>query len=156
MNNFPPNGGGPPPPQNPFGNQPPAPNQQPPFGQQPVQQQDQLTHYKKLANTNYLGSWDMPAGNADLFLTIANVVKENVPNGKGKKDDCVVVHWVQPGWKPMILNATNRKNLHKAIGSPYIEYWRGKTVALYIDHNVRNPDGGGVIDGLRIRNKLPQ
>jgi hypothetical protein len=153
MNNFPPNGGGPPPPQNPFGNQPPF-GQQP--VQQPVQQQDQLTHYKKLANTNYLGSWDMPAGNADLFLTIANVVKETVPNGKGKKDDCVVVHWVQPGWKPMILNATNRKNLHKAIGSPYIEYWRGKTVALYIDHNVRNPDGGAMIDGLRIRNKLPQ
>jgi hypothetical protein len=154
MNNFPPNGGGPPPPQNPFGNQPPV--QQQPFGQPPVQQQDQLTHYKKLANTNYLGSWDMPAGGADLMLTIANVVKETVPNGKGKKEDCVVVHWVQVGWKPMILNATNRKNLHKAIGTPYIEYWRGKTVALYIDHNVRNPDGGAMIDGLRIRNKLPQ
>jgi hypothetical protein len=151
MNNFPPNGGGPPPPQQPPFGQPPVQQNQP-----PVQNQNQLTHYKKLANTNYLGSWDMPAGNADLFLTIANVVKENVPNGKGKKDDCVVVHWVQPGWKPMILNATNRKNLHKAIASPYIEFWRGKTVALYIDHNVRNPDGGGVIDGLRIRNKLPQ
>ena len=144
MNNIPP----PPPPMPPSGNQPPQQPSTPPA--------QQLTHYKKLSNTNYLGSWDMPPGDQDLLLTIANVVKESVPNGKGKKDDCVVVHWTQPGWKPMILNATNRKNLHKATGTPFVENWRGKTVAIYIDHNVRNPEGGPNVDGLRIRNRLPQ
>lgn len=131
------------------------PNGGPPPTQQPQTQQN-LTHYKKLANTNYLGSWDIPDTGQDVILTIANVVRETVPNGKGKKEDCIVVHWAQPGWKPMILNATNRKNIHKAVGSPYVEHWRGKNVAIYIDHNVRNPDGGGLIDGLRIRNRLPQ
>lgn len=122
----------------------------------PPQPETTLTHYKKLANTNFIGAWDIPAGSPDLILTIAAVTKEPVPNGKGKTDDCVIVRWMQPQYKPMILNATNRKNLHKAIGSPYVERWIGVNVAIYVDPRVRNPDGGGLIEGLRIRNVLPR
>ena len=37
----------------------------------------------------------------------------------GKKEDCIVCYWVEPQ-KPMILNATNAKQIQKLLNTPYI------------------------------------
>lgn len=157
MNNFPPPPP-PPPPSNPVGvpqQQQQIPNQQnqPNPNQQIPNQPQQLTHYNRLVDKKYLGSWDHPSPDGpDLILTIARVVSEEVIGEKNKKEICAVIYWMEPGWKPMIANSTNRKNLHKFFGTQYVEYWQGRKVALYVDHNVRDPKvKGGKIDGLRFR-----
>ena len=48
----------------------------------------------------------------------------------------------------MICNKTNAKAIAKATGSPFIEDWKGKQIALYIA-SVRA--FGETVDGLRVR-----
>jgi hypothetical protein len=50
----------------------------------------------------------------------------------------------------LVLNATNRKRLVMLFGTITKE-WRGKSVKLYVDDNVKNPSGGAPTKGIRIR-----
>jgi hypothetical protein len=58
--------------------------------------------------------------------------------------------------KQLVLNATNRKRLVKLFGTSKTTEWVGKTIILYVDHNVRKPGGsrGEKTCGIRIREQL--
>lgn len=103
------------------------------------------THWKKLTNPNYLGSYDFDE-NEVRTLTIQSVQRETVIGVEGKKEECTVVRFTTG--KPMILNATNAKTITKVSGSPYIENWSGVSVMVYAT-KVRA--FGELMEALRIK-----
>ena len=103
------------------------------------------THWKKLTNTNYLGSYALQPGK-DLVVTITDVKKEMVKDATGSESECLIINLQNQ--KPLICNKTNAKSIAKAVGSPFIEDWKGKQIALYIA-SVRA--FGETVDGLRVR-----
>ncbi len=109
------------------------------------------THWKKLTNPNYLGAYSIEKGQ-DLILTIKYIQEEKVIGTDGKKDDCVVCHFVENA-KPMILNSTNMKTIAKLYNTPYIEEWVGKKIQIGIE---KIKAFGEIVEALRIRNKIPK
>jgi len=112
-----------------------------------------LTHWRKLRNPDYLGSYAMPPDGSEIVLTIREARKESVSGTDGKKSDCLVIHFVEAGWKPMILNATNSKVIAKLAGTPYVEKWAGTAVQLY---TAKVSAFGTETDALRVRTYPPQ
>ena len=108
------------------------------------------THWKKLHNPNYLGSWDFQPGEVRT-LTIKSVTVESVRNIDGKSEDCQVIYWKQD-CKPLICNVTNAKVIEKLIKSPYIQDWIGSNVSLRI---MRVKAFGDMIDAVRVDTKAP-
>jgi len=106
---------------------------------------NQKTHWKKLTNPNYLGSWDIPQGD-ELVVTIKKVVQEKVMSARGEQEDCIVAYL--DGQKPFILNVTNCKTIAKICESSFIEDWTGKSIAL-ITQKVRA--FGDTVDAIRVK-----
>ena len=91
------------------------------------------THFKKLRNPNYVGSWDLADNDGnyvDKIVTIAETKKEMVHDGKGGQEECTVVKLKET--KPMVANATNLRMISKITGSPYIEDWIGEQIMLTV------------------------
>ena len=110
-----------------------------------------LTHWKKLSNPNYLGAYSIEDGK-DLVLTISNVKQEQVIGTDGKKEDCIVCYFTDAP-KPMILNATNAKQIQKLLGTPYIEQWAGHKIQIGVE---KVKAFGDVVEALRVRKFLPK
>lgn len=110
------------------------------------------THYKKLRNPNYIGSYELMTGEApiELNVKIASAVKEQVQNGD-KKEEAMVLYLENQ--KPMIVNSTNAKAISAALGSPYIEDWVGKLITLYV---AKIRAFGENVDALRVRKEAPK
>lgn len=110
------------------------------------------THWKKLTHPDYIGAYELMQGdnNIELNVKIQTVKREMITGADGKKEECTIMSI--PPHKPMILNATNQKNLTKAIGSPFIEDWAGKVVTLYVQ---KVKAFGDTVDALRIKDKVP-
>lgn len=111
------------------------------------------THFKKLKNPDYLGSWDLADSEGNYnptIATIGNVSKKYVHDGKGGGDECVVAELV--GMKPIILNSTNLKTISKLFDSPFIEDWNGKKIELVVT-KVRA--FGEMHDALRVSKVRP-
>lgn len=109
------------------------------------------THWKKLSNPDYLGAYALDPGK-DLIATIKSVGEERVVGADGKKEDCIVAHFEEPGVKPMILNTTNCKTISKIYKTPYIEDWHGCKIQLFV---AQVKAFGDVVDALRIRPYRP-
>lgn len=109
------------------------------------------THWKKLANPDYLGAYALDPGK-DMILTIKSVAEENITGADGKKEDCIVMRF-RENVKPMIINATNAKMIQKIYHTPYIEDWSGCKIQLYVD---QVKAFGEVVDALRIRPYVPK
>lgn len=115
-----------------------------------VQQQDG-THYRKVFDSPYLSSADIVE---PTTLTISRVTQE-VDKTKKTKDVFNTAYFVErelrPGekLKPMILNATNSKQVAHMTGSPFIEDWQGVRIIVYVDKAVRF--GKDTVEGLRLR-----
>lgn len=107
------------------------------------------THWKKLVNTNYIGSYSLEPGQ-DKTVTIKSVSKENVVGPDGRSEECIVAQLVNE--KPFILNKTNCKMITKVHGSPYIEDWAGKKITLYA---AKVKAFGDTVEALRIRPDKP-
>lgn len=112
---------------------------------------DTKTHYKKLRNPNYIGSYELMTGGTpiEMVVQIASAVKEQVQNGD-KKEEAMVVYL--NGQKPMIVNSTNAKAITAALGSPYIEDWVGKCITLYV---AKIRAFGENVDALRVKKEAP-
>lgn len=125
-----------------------------------------LTHWKKEANKDYLGSWSLIAGAdandkpiyREVIATITKVEKQAIPDmeaiKKGKnnatKDELLV--WFKELDKPMVIHAkTNFTGLETATGTPFVERWVGKQVCVYVEKGVKA--FGVVTDALRIKPK---
>ena len=109
------------------------------------------THWKKLYNPDYLGAYSLEVGK-DMVVTIATVKNEMVMSADGKKEECMVMRFVE-NIKPLILNATNAKTITKIYKTPYLEEWNGKKIQLFTD---KVKAFGEVVEALRIRPTAPR
>ena len=108
------------------------------------------THWKKMTNTNYFGSWDLEAGK-DMIVLIKEVRKETIQNAQGREEKAVA--YLEGGLKPLILNTTNLKAIAKALGSPYIEDWAGRKIQLYTE---KVAAFGEITEAVRVRDVDPE
>lgn len=123
----------------------------------------QLTGDERLGqqrDSEYLGAEDV-ADDIEPVLTIAGLWNGMVTlqRGKENKDVLSFVEERVPGIqqvRPLIVNSTNRKTLRKLYGDAKAATLVGKKVQLYIDHKVRDPQDGGLTDGIRIRPHIPR
>lgn len=107
---------------------------------------EQLTHWKKVYNPDFLGSWDLEKG--DIIATIAYVKQEKVHNvNKNKKEDVPVLYFVEQ-IKPMICNKINGKRIQKLAKSPHIEKWKGLKIQI---GSSQEKVAGELMDVVRVR-----
>lgn len=110
------------------------------------------THWKKLENPDYLGSYALQPGQ-ELTVQIKSVGQEEVYNpSSNSKEVCTVAHFTDKAIKPMILNVTNCKTITKLYDTPYIEDWPGKYITVYV---AKVKAFGETVEALRIRTKAP-
>lgn len=112
------------------------------------------THWKKVvSDPNFIGEGDFQEGE-EKVLTIDRVnASETVTTAEGKSKKAVV-HWKEPGVKPMILNVARSKSIEKVSGSGYFEDWPGTAVQLYIEHGIKA--FGEVVSAVRVRPYKPR
>ncbi len=123
----------------------------------------QLTGDERLGQmreSEYLGAEDIDDG-VEPVLTISGLWNGMVTLQRGKENKDVLSFAEErvPGImqvRPMIVNSTNRKVLRKLFGDAKASTLVGKQIQLYIDHKVRDPQDGGLTDGIRIRPYKPR
>ena len=108
------------------------------------------THWKKLTNPNYLGSYAFQPGE-EKTVTIKEVKREIVQNQNGK-EECTVAYFVEDV-KPLILNKTNADAIARAWGTPYIEDWAGKKIILKVK---KVSAFGDTVDAVRVSKERPE
>jgi hypothetical protein len=106
-----------------------------------------LTHWKKLTNPNYIGS-EILQPNQELKLTIEKVQKEQVKTAEGTQE-CIVAYF-KGGQKGMIINKTNAKIITKILDTPYIEHWANKSIIIYA---AKVRAFGEMVEALRVKNQ---
>lgn len=111
---------------------------------------EEKTHWKKLVNPDYLGSYSLQPGE-EKILTIKEIKRDKVVGIGGKKQECTICFFIE-NEKPMILNRLNSKIITKIYGTPYIEDWKGKKIQIYVD---KVDAFGETVDALRIRPNIP-
>lgn len=108
------------------------------------------THWKKLHNPDYLGAYSLADNSGkytEQLVTVSKVEMKRVKGLNNKEEDCITC-WFTQYPKPMILNATNCKQLVKLSGSEFVENWTGVSVTLYVS---KVKAFGDVVDALRIK-----
>lgn len=110
--------------------------------------------------SEYLGAEDID-DDVEPVLTINGLWNGMVTlqRGKEKKDVLTFAEESVPGIRqvrPLIVNSTNRKTLRKLYGDAKASTLVGKQIQLYVDHKVRDPQDGGLTDGVRIRPHKPR
>ena len=109
------------------------------------------THYRKVFKSDHLGSADleeMLEEGKKLVFTIKEVKQEYGAKVAGRKIDANIAYFKE-NIKPLVLNATNSKQVGKFAGSKFVEDWSNQTIELYIDSNVKMK--GETVGGVRIR-----
>lgn len=122
----------------------------------------QLTGKERLGmnrDSEYLGAEDISEG-AKPVLTISGLWNGLVTLQRGKENKDVLTFKEEKvagmsQVRPLIVNATNRKTLKKLYKGVTAEILTGKKIQLYVDHNVRDPQDGGITDGVRISPIIP-
>jgi len=110
-------------------------------------------HWKKVFNSDYLGSCDLENGN-DLKAVIKSVTVRKVKSPEGKEQERNVATFTDTNIKPMILNVTNCKVIKKFAKSKFINDWNNIPVQIYVKDDIRA--FGDVTEGLRIREIQPK
>jgi hypothetical protein len=118
-----------------------------------VKEQNGKTHWKKVFNSDYLGSCDLEDGK-DLKAVIKSVSVQKVKGTDGSEKECNVAIFTDPALKPMILNATNCKVMKKFTKTPFINDWNKVPVQIYVKDDIKA--FGEITEGLRIRPTQPK
>ena len=114
------------------------------------------THFRKVYKSDHLGVVDLEEyteNGSNLVFTIKHTKQEYGARVAGRKIDCNIAYFVED-IKPMVLNATNAKQIRDFVGSPIVEDWNNVTIQLYIDSSVKMK--GETVGGIRIRPKQPR
>ena len=111
------------------------------------------THWKNLANYDYLGAYSL-GEKPEVTLTIERVKVERVTGNGGVSDDCLILYFKETKVddiivKPMVCNKTNAKMIEKIYGTPYIEEWIDKKVTIIVAEARVQRD---IVPCLRIKN----
>jgi len=113
-------------------------------------------HYRNVFKSDHLGSADLEdfiEQGKPLIFTIKHVKQEKQAKVAGKKIDANIAYFVEP-IKPMVLNATNSKQIKTFTGSSFVQDWKNVLVELYVDENVQMK--GVTTQGVRIRPIQPR
>lgn len=115
------------------------------------------THWKNLANYDYLGAYSLEGIANEITITINSLKKERVTANGGKSEDCIVAYFEEAEVngvtiKPMVMNKTNCQTLENMYG-PYIEEWEGKPITVFATTTKFQRD---VVPCLRVKNVKPQ
>ena len=110
-------------------------------------------------DSEYMGAEDIDPG-TEPILTIEHIyhAKVTLQRGKEEKDLLTFHEATVPGIKrvrPLIVNSTNRKTLRKLFKAVTADTLEGKQIQLYLDPHVRDPSSGELVDGIRIRPRIP-
>lgn len=115
------------------------------------------THYRKVFKSDHLGVADLEEMIEDkkkLIFTIKEVKQEHSTLVAGKKIDANIAYFKE-NIKPLVLNATNSKQVQKfANGSPFVEDWKDIVIELYADATVVMK--GQKVGGVRIKPIQPK
>ena len=116
-----------------------------------------MTHWKELANYDYLGAYSLEGIAEEIVLTIKEIKVEQVTAPGGKKEDCIVAHFEEKyasgvTVKPMVLNKTNCNIITALFGTPFIENWYGKQIIVYSATTKFQRD---IVPCLRVKKELP-
>ena len=111
---------------------------------------NQLHHWKESLPGEYLGAYSL--NGQDMVVTIKSAGPEIITGANGKKEECLVLHFEEPVMD-MVCNRTNAKTITKVAGSPYVEHWKGKKIALY---PTTTRFGGEIVECIRVREKAPK
>lgn len=120
----------------------------------------ELTHFMKMEDKRFLGSWDLCSGEDEkgtpiytkVIGTISKIKREKVyePNTNAEK---VVTVCEFKELKPMILNKTNLKAIEKALQTPFIEKWKDNQIYIAVKKVKMR---GEYVDALRIEDVAPK
>ena len=107
--------------------------------------------FRRFMDKSFLGHWDVP-DDKDLILTIDHAARDEVQNEKGRERK-LTLHFKEKDYKPMVCNTTNAKAITKAYGSPKVENWENKKIAIYKDTIIAF---GATQECLRVRDYPPK
>jgi len=107
--------------------------------------------FRKYMDKPFLGAWDIPDNN-DLVLTVDYVSQDEVKNDRGSEKK-LTIHFKERDYKPMICNTTNAKAISKAYGSPKVDVWVNKKIAIY---KATISAFGSTTECLRVREYAPK
>lgn len=110
-----------------------------------------MPDYRSMYDRDYIGHFDLPGGK-DMTLTIKRVVGGELTAMGGRKSKKPIVHFKEDV-KPLICNKTNAKTIAAMYGN-MVEGWAGQRITLFVS-TTRNPDGGGEVECIRVRPKIP-
>jgi len=124
---------------------------------------EQKHHFRKVYKSDHLGIADLEdyiEEGKKLIFTIKEVKQHNIiPNVKGtgvlvagKLISANIAYFAEP-IKPMVLNATNAKQIKAFTGSSFVEDWKNVLIELYCDESVKMK--GEVVGGIRIKPVQP-
>lgn len=113
-------------------------------------------HFRKVYKSDHLGVADLEEfleEGKELKFTIKQVRQETNATVAGKKGNFNIAYFVEQ-IKPLVLNATNAKQIKTFTGSSFVEDWNSVRVELYCDELVKMK--GEVVGGVRIRPVQPR
>jgi len=91
--------------------------------------------------SNWLTNEDIPH-DRDTVVTIETVIiRRNVQMQGGRPKNIALSLKFVGKARELMLNATNRKTLAALFESNQCEAWFGKKVALFVEQDIRRPDG---------------
>lgn len=102
------------------------------------------------SESKYLRKDDV--GEDGVILTIRGFKVDQIKTDDGGMEDKIILHFVEPDMKPMVLNKTNSQLLSVCTGAKTAGEAKGKKIVVYNDPTVSY--GGRVTGGLRIK-KVP-
>lgn len=118
-----------------------------------------MAHWKTLFDYEHLGVHDLPQDPVtlkplDLVVKIVSIERKEMTGSGGKKFNKPVAT-LEGAAKNLILNPTNLGHLETLFETGEFEAYYGKYITLYAAQ-VKNPEGKGLVPGIRIRTNLPQ
>ncbi len=112
-------------------------------------------HYRAVFKSDHLGVPDL-----EDFIEEGRPLKftiQRTDQGKhkvaGKQINCNVAFFAE-GIKPMVLNATNSKQIAKFAKSNFVQDWNNIPIEMYIDSSVKMK--GATVGGIRIKPVQPR
>lgn len=111
-----------------------------------------MPHFKEFIDPNFLCNIDFLDDKGSYIrkiVTIKNVTKEEIHNGKGGSELVATVHTAET--KPFVLSKKNLKTLIRLTKKINTDDWVGQRIELFISENVKA--FGSLFDVIRIADK---
>jgi len=97
-----------------------------------------MPHFREFIDPNFLCNLDFLNDQGQYYrkiVTIKNVTKEEVHNGKGGTEIVATVHTAET--KPFVLSKTNMKTIVTMTKKVNTDEWKGERIELFIAENIK-------------------